>query len=124
MPWPRRGDIAAAFTAAHRARYGFVSRDAVVVETVRVRADGTAPPPGPPVRPAAAAPPAARAAAVLDDGAAAEVPVVDRATLRPGARLTGPAVVVQPDATTWLPAGWTGVVAPAYDLVLALAVGA
>lgn len=40
----------------------------------------------------------------LGDGAA-EVPVLDRAALAPGAELAGPAVVDQPDATTLLPSG-------------------
>lgn len=123
VPWPPRDAIAAAFRAAHRARYGFVSRDAVVVETLRVRAEGAAPPPAPAVRPAASSPGVARAAVVLDDGTPAEAPVVDRATLSPGARLAGPAVVVQADATTWLPAGWTGEVEASHDLVLAPADG-
>ncbi len=123
IPWPTRGTIAAAFTAAHRARYGFVASDEVVVETLRVRAAGEPPAPAPHAPPAAAAGVGGVAPVILDDGAAAQAPIIDRSALARGASLVGPAVIVQLDATTWLPPGWQAAVAPSYDLVLTRARG-
>jgi N-methylhydantoinase A len=53
------------------------------------------------------------------DGAAPEATrLAQRDALRPGARIAGPAVVIQDDATTWVPAGWRGVVDGDLNLVL------
>jgi N-methylhydantoinase A len=52
------------------------------------------------------------------DSEAVRTLVHERTQLRPGARLAGPAVVVQMDSTTAVPPGWTGEVDPMGNLVL------
>jgi N-methylhydantoinase A/oxoprolinase/acetone carboxylase beta subunit len=46
------------------------------------------------------------------------VPVLARASLVSGQRVVGPAVLLQPDATTWLAPGWRAEVGAWGDLVL------
>ncbi len=43
---------------------------------------------------------------ILPDGREAEVPVIDRAGVKAAGRVVGPALLVDPDATTFVPAGW------------------
>ncbi len=48
-------------------------------------------------------------------------PIYDRAWLKPGHELSGPAIVVQMDATTAVPPGWSGRVDGWGNLVLEVA---
>ena len=48
----------------------------------------------------------------------------DRAKLRPGNRITGPAVITELSATTWLPTGWVAVVDALSNLLLTPPAGA
>jgi N-methylhydantoinase A/oxoprolinase/acetone carboxylase beta subunit len=119
VPWPADGRIERAFTAAHRARFGFVASEPVAVVTLRVRAigpEGRRPVPAPACGAGGPLPQAVDT--VLDDGTDARVPVVERASLAIGADLVGPAILVQQDATTWVAAGWRGTVGPAFDMCL------
>lgn len=50
--------------------------------------------------------------------AAVEARVIDRTSLAPGERFTGPALIEQIDTTTLVPTGWTGEVAPSGELIL------
>jgi 5-oxoprolinase (ATP-hydrolysing) len=47
-----------------------------------------------------------------------DTPVHDRSGLRPGDRLSGPAIVEEPDATVVVPEGWGAFVDAALSLVL------
>lgn len=103
----------AAFHAAHERRFGYSdSAEQVQVVNCRVKARGRAQPPTIERRPvderAAPMPAATRPVVFADDGEAAarETPIYDRATLLPGARVDGPAIVTQYDTTTVLPPGW------------------
>ncbi len=96
-------EMAAAFEAQHRARFGFaVTGGALAVETLTVEAVGTtlageatlAVPEGPPVC----------LATVAMGGTAA--PVFDRATLPVGWAAEGPAIVVDTGGTTVVESGW------------------
>jgi len=119
VPWPADGRIERAFTAAHRARFGFVAAEPVAVVTLRVRAIGTeAQRPIPAPACGGGGPWPRTLDSVLDDGTDARVPVVERASLAIGADLVGPAILVQQDATTWVAAGWRGRVGPAFDMRL------
>lgn len=115
-PWtvaePPHGDFAAAFTAEHERRFGYTRPDRAiecVTARVAVRAPGglrpgrLEPPP-----PAAGA--GERTVAWFAGVGRAEVPVIERASLRRGACVPGPALVV--DATT------TVVVDPGFELTL------
>ncbi len=122
-------EIAERFDAAHKQRYGFVVPDkARIVEAASVEAvghtesaaaDATAP----------AAIPAARAATPLERvsmycggaegrGALVDTPVFDRAELRGGDRIDGPAIIIEANATTIVEPGWRAEAAAAGPLVL------
>ncbi len=97
------------FEAVHRARYGFVDPaqtvmvDSVVVEVVSAGAAVSLPmlPPR-----AGAAPVPVGRVVLWSDGQALDAPVLERAALRPGDRIDGPALIREPIATTVVEPGW------------------
>ncbi|HYE28867.1 MAG TPA: hydantoinase B/oxoprolinase family protein [Allosphingosinicella sp.] len=120
-----------AFEEAHRVRFGFVSPETpVVVETAIVEAVGlnssssllgegdqakpgggenaAIPPPPPPD--GGGLPPR--------DKLGEEFPLYDRATLTPGTRIAGPALIIDPSATTVVEPGWQAAVDPLGNLIL------
>ncbi|WP_419837242.1 hydantoinase B/oxoprolinase family protein [Candidatus Poriferisodalis sp.] len=136
-------EVAAAFAAAHRTRFGFSppgsanSATALVVDALLIEARGRA------VDPPPATPPADDSDALLathttymsadaaqfGDGsprngpsphtcAPYDTPFWDRTALAPGAVVSGPAVVVEPNATTVIEPGWQGTITDRGDLVL------
>jgi 5-oxoprolinase (ATP-hydrolysing) len=114
--------VAAAFTAAHRARFGFASpgRD-LVVETVAVEAVC----PGEAVReaviPARAgsdAPCPVDHVSIWSGGAAHRTPVHERTALRAGDRIPGPALVREANATTVVEPGWTAEITAQDHMIL------
>ncbi|MFH8729367.1 hydantoinase B/oxoprolinase family protein [Streptomyces termitum] len=116
--------MAAAFTAEHRARYGFaldrpLTAGAVTVEAV---AEG----PHDPARPAPATrtgPLAPRATVRTHDGATASpTPLHRREDLLPGDTVDGPAILAEDDATTVVDAGWRATATPTGHLLLRRAV--
>jgi N-methylhydantoinase A len=94
--------IEAAFHARHEALFGWSrAGEEVVLVNARVAATGLLPrAPAAPLPAAAAAAPLARRRVLLD-GAWAEAPVFDFASLAPGQRIVGPAIV-ESDTTTVL----------------------
>ncbi|HEX9965987.1 MAG TPA: hydantoinase B/oxoprolinase family protein [Allosphingosinicella sp.] len=119
----------AAFEEAHRVRFGFVSPEtAVVVETAIVEAVGQNSSPGFPgegdhpkdgggVLPPQAPPPGS-AWSPSPANAGEEFPLYDRAQLLPGAVISGPALIVDPSATTVVEPGWQAQVDPLGNLIL------
>ncbi|MDD3448820.1 MAG: hydantoinase/oxoprolinase family protein, partial [Gammaproteobacteria bacterium] len=116
--------IRGAFEAAHRRQYGFLSHDrAIVVEALQVEAAG-----GGEAIPAPELPPAEgrgpdslprlETVEAVFDGVRLPTPVFDRARLRPGDRLAGPAIVVEATATTVVEPGWEGEPTSRGDLLL------
>jgi N-methylhydantoinase A len=111
------------FHREHKRRYGHAEPSrAVESVAVRVRAEapGVLPKEGPgraQARARAQASPVERRP-VWFDGRMRRTDVFDRDWLRPGDRLRGPALVLQLDATTVLPPGWSGTVHPGGTLVL------
>lgn len=109
------------FTAAYRRRFGYTNERAPCeVVTLRVRAigavDGTVLPHTPvEERPE----PEPRALRSIHTGQAwAECPVFDRAALLPGHSVRGPALLLQEDATTWVPPSWAGEVDAWYNVII------
>ncbi len=102
--------MAAAFVAEHARRFGYRPADdaALVIAAVSVElvGRGTVARLGAPAAPAAPPGAAARARAWFD-GAWREVPIVARAALGHGARLAGPAIVVESTSTTIVEPGWS-----------------
>jgi N-methylhydantoinase A len=109
------------FATEHRRRYGFELDAPVEVATVRVvgrgvvaRALGETL-----AQPDGAGPPAPeRTETVFFDGGWRDTPVYDRVQLRPGQAFTGPAVVVQQDATAVVEPGFRATVDPHQNLVI------
>jgi N-methylhydantoinase A len=102
--------LLAAFHQAHERAFGHADREAPA-EIVNLRVQLRATRPRVPLAEVAAAatPPVPRTTRrIWLDGRPAEAAVFDRAALGHGARLTGPAIVEQPDTTVLVPAGHTG----------------
>ncbi|HLB79356.1 MAG TPA: hydantoinase B/oxoprolinase family protein [Dongiaceae bacterium] len=121
VPFGVLSEIVAAFEAAHRQRYGFVVPDkGQIVEAVSVEAVGrteTVADPAP--VPVTAGPPRPLARVPMRaSGAAHETPVFDRARLGPGARIDGPALIVEATGTDVVDPGWRAEVTGRGDLVL------
>jgi N-methylhydantoinase A len=102
-------DAAARFHAEHKRRYGFDEPFAgIEVVTLRVTAIGHLPKLA--MRPQSEGEPDPSRAQIDErpvyfDNAYHDTRVYDRALLRPGNRLAGPAIIVQPDCTTVLHPG-------------------
>ncbi|MFF7655842.1 hydantoinase B/oxoprolinase family protein [Streptomyces sp. NPDC007983] len=97
------------FVRAHRARYAFTMDKPLVMEAVSVEAVGAAGPAGghavePPPRKGALAPVAT--ARMFTAGRWQDTGLYERAGMRPGDTLTGPAVIAEDDATTVVDPGW------------------
>lgn len=103
------------FEAAHRRLYSFLLDRRLVVEAVSVEVvarSGTPDPSGP-----SAAPPTGEGGPARPDGAVAmyvgdgwrDVPLHHRGRLAVGDEVTGPAIVVEANATTVVEDGWRGV---------------
>ncbi|MFJ3612829.1 MULTISPECIES: hydantoinase B/oxoprolinase family protein [Streptomyces] len=119
------GEMAAAFTADHRARYAFTMDKPLVVEAVTVEAVGTAGPHGPVHVPAGerTGPLVPRATVTTHDGTTAtDTPLHRREDLRPGDAVDGPAILAEDDATTVVDPGWRATAGPAGHLLLTRAV--
>ncbi|MGT2516056.1 hydantoinase B/oxoprolinase family protein [Sphingomonas panni] len=110
-----------AFEDAHRARFGFISPDrAIVIESVVVEAivagEPVVPAPLPPRT--GGLPPPIDHGIVWTGGSEHRTPVHDRATLRPGDRIAGPALIREAIATTMVEPDWTVTVGEGGELVL------
>jgi 5-oxoprolinase (ATP-hydrolysing) len=115
-------DVLAAFTEAHRRRFGFATPERQVIVEACI-AEITAP--GEEVREAALppratgeVPQALDSVSLFTNGAAHAAPVHDRETLRAGDRITGPALLREANATTVVEPGWEAEVTARNHLVL------
>jgi N-methylhydantoinase A len=112
--------LLAAFHEAHERAYGHADREAPA-EIVNLRAQLRAGRPRVPLGeapPCSGPPPPRQTRRIWLDGGPAEARVFDRAALGAGARLTGPAIVEQPDTTVLVPGGHTGEVDRLGNLIL------
>jgi N-methylhydantoinase A len=111
VPWTGTVEgTEANFTEAHRALYGFVLATPIELVTLRVEATGVAG--GLPVATLAEGfeiKPVAHAAVSFASGVV-DTPIVERASLGAGAKIAGPMILTQLDATTLVLPGWSGVV--------------
>jgi len=104
------GALLAAFHRAHERAFGHADREAPA-EIVNLRVQLRAARPRVPlaeIAASAAAPVATATRRIWLEGRRAEARVFDRAALGAGARLTGPAIVEQPDTTVLVPTGYVG----------------
>ena len=114
VPWSDdAGSVATAVHAAHEERYGFSAADAdIEIVTIRLRRV---------VRRAGPAASVAEGRAGVREATVAEGRagrVIDRVALAPDAGVRGPALLVEPYATTWVAPGWSGIVERHGHLVL------
>ena len=116
-------EMTARFEAAHHRHYGFVMPGkALIVEAAAVEGIGVMAEAQEPDRADKAAPDALTRLAVVEahmDGRAHDTPVFDRDTMRPGNRVTGPAIVREQTATTVVEPGWEAELTAKGHLVLA-----
>ncbi|MGR3803747.1 hydantoinase/oxoprolinase family protein [Marinibacterium profundimaris] len=112
------------FQARHRQLYGFVAEgDAIQMVTWRLTATGAVPKAEMPAFPdagpdASAAKTGARPVWMREAGGFTDTPIYDRAALRPGNEIAGPAIIDQLDTTTVVPPGMTARVDTYLTLIL------
>ena len=110
VPWGSAEQVTAAFEQAYRQRFAFVMPERPLwVEAVSVEVTGGASRVREPERatvPAGTPAPVARHVAMVVAGQWQNVPLYQRDQLAPGMVLAGPAIVVEPNATTVVEAGW------------------
>ncbi|HEX6469789.1 MAG TPA: hydantoinase B/oxoprolinase family protein [Streptosporangiaceae bacterium] len=106
-------DMVAAFEAAYRRRFSFLMRDKqIVVEAVSTELVGASsvdverPAAGRDPAPDRAGEAGAPRVAVFTGGAWRKVPLYERAALRAGDAVDGPAIIVEDNATTVVEPGW------------------
>ncbi|MFE0764310.1 hydantoinase B/oxoprolinase family protein [Streptomyces smyrnaeus] len=121
VPLDGVSEMAESFAAEHRARYGFLMDKPLVVATAVAEATGTAGPVG--IRTAAYEPGEGSAepletVRMFAGGCWRDTPLHRREELRPGRHVTGPALVVEADATTVVEPGWQAVADPRGHLLL------
>ncbi len=124
LPIPLQAGLAEAFAAAHRRMYGFAADgEPVQLVTFRLEASAVAPKAG--FSAASEAGPDASGAVIgrrdvwlPEAGGSVSCPIYDRALLRAGNRLIGPAVIEQMDATTIVLPGMLARVEPYLNLIL------
>ena len=118
VPWTGNAEAAtAAFDAAHQSLYGFTLNAAIELVTLRVEATGKLPAPVI-TAPAATASTSVGTRTIHFASGSREATVRDRASLAPGSKLAGPAILTQLDATTVVAPGWTAEVHPSGALLL------
>ncbi len=123
VPFGDEAAIRAAFEEAHRSQFGFVDpvkrlvAEAVSVEVIG--AAGAAEEVAHPVDPHAALPAPLDTVEMYSCGTMHRARVFDRAALPFGARLDGPAIVIEANATTVVEPGWSAEVTAHGHLLLA-----
>ena len=115
-------DIVAAFEAAYRRQFGFIATgNAHIIEAISVEAIGTTEEVTDRLLDAAVRAGSPRPAGVVAmhaGGSQHDTPVYDRADLAPHDRIAGPAIIVDPNATTVVEPGWQAEVSARDHLVL------
>ncbi|WP_236038589.1 hydantoinase B/oxoprolinase family protein [Belnapia arida] len=122
IPFGAHDVVVAAFTAAHRARFGFATPERqVVVEAciAEVTAAGESVEEAKlPARTPGEAIPLLDTVPLFAAGAEHSAPVYDREALLAGDRLAGPALIREANATTVVEPGWTAELTPLNHLIL------
>jgi 5-oxoprolinase (ATP-hydrolysing) len=121
VPFDPEDALAARFAAAHERQFGFASPDKpLVVEALSVELAGGAEAVREPEQAETCAPlPAAAGHSLMYwQGSRRQAPVYERASLLPGHRVFGPAIVVEPTATTVVDPGWQAEMTPRRHLHL------
>ncbi len=118
VPYGSPDEMTAAFEEAHRQRFGFVPDYAeLIIDLLTAEAIGTT---GEQVTLPDTSPVDAETQTVrmFSQGDWREVPLVDRASLAPGEKLDGPAILTEPTGTNILEDGWQAECVSGGNLVL------
>ena len=117
--------LQARFESAHRQRYGFVMPDkALIVQAALLEVigggfdTGHADAPAPACQAASSIPQPIATVPVHIAGRDHDAPLYRRDQLRPGDRITGPAILSETGATTLIEPGWQAEITALHDLVL------
>ncbi len=112
--------MVAAFEAAHRQRFGFVSPGrTLIVELVEVEAVGVGETADDPLLPTVETAPAPLSSlSMWSGGRFHETRIYDRAALLPGAHVAGPAILIEETGTTVVEPDWQATVTAKNHLVL------
>ena len=114
--------MAAAFEQLHRQHFGFVmSGRQLMVEAISVEAVGGGDAVEDPVVKAGAddvTPEPLKRVMLYSHGSEHEAPLFDRVSLQPGATVAGPAILIEPNATTVVEPGWAARITERDHLVL------
>jgi 5-oxoprolinase (ATP-hydrolysing) len=119
IPLAAPADVAQAFAAAFRQRFGYAPHNNLVVDRIRVELTeaGDAPAALPP--PAGSAETAPETITAWLAGAPHTVPLHQRGALAPGRTVAGPAIIIDPLSTTIVEPGWRAEVQSEGTLLLA-----
>ena len=110
LPLAPPADVATAFAAAFRQRFGYAPHANLVVDRIRVELTETGDAPAALPPPSATAEAAPEAVAARLAGAQHNVPLHQRSALAPGRAIAGPAIVVDALSTTVVEPGWSATV--------------
>jgi 5-oxoprolinase (ATP-hydrolysing) len=123
VPFGTRDEIEARFAELHRARFGFWDQGrTLIVEALAVDAVGQGEPLSlPRISAKRAGAPLApcTTTSLFVDGKVHAAPIFLRNTLDPGDRITGPALIIEPNSTIVVDPGWQGEYRTDGNLVLA-----
>jgi 5-oxoprolinase (ATP-hydrolysing) len=115
-------EIISAFEAAHRQQFGFIATGkAYIVEAISVEAIAADEPLAdrlPDIVSDQAPPVSIATVAMYVDGVEHQTPVYDRSSLQPKQVVTGPAIIIDPNATTVVESNWQAEITQRDDLVL------
>ena len=119
VPFGDALEMTAAFHALHRRRFGFADEARpVIVETLSAEASGGGSPVESPETGLAGDGGPVENVQVRMEGEDRSTAIYDRASLSPGASIDGPAIIVDPSATTVVEPGWRATVDPFANLIL------
>ena len=122
VPAADADDMAATFEQLHKQHFGFVMTGrSLVVEAISVEAVGSGDAMEDPIvkiSTDSTLPEPLKLVRMYSHGREQEAPVFDRMTLQPGARVTGPTILIEPNATTVVEPGWAAQVSERNHLVL------
>ncbi|MBD3731698.1 MAG: hydantoinase B/oxoprolinase family protein [Sphingopyxis sp.] len=110
LPLAPPAEVASAFAAAFRQRFGYAPHDDLVVDRIRVELTEAADTQAalPPPAPGPETPPETVSAWLA--GAAHNVPLHQRGALAPGRTIAGPAIIIDALSTTVVEPGWSATV--------------
>jgi len=112
LPLAPPADVAQAFAAAFRQRFGYAPHDNLVVDRIRVELTEAGDAPATLPAPAASAEAEPETVTAWLAGEPHHVPLHQRSALAPGRTITGPAIIIDALSTTVVEPGWNATVEP------------